>query len=41
MAYLKAGEQQRGRQILVAALKMDPNLPEAQAARRLFGNAPR
>jgi len=37
MAYLKAGDQKRGRQTLDAALKMDPNLPEAQAARQLFG----
>ena len=36
MAYLKAGNPQRGRQTLEAALKMDPNLPEAQAARQVF-----
>jgi tetratricopeptide (TPR) repeat protein len=39
MAYLKAGDQKRGRQTLDAALKMDPNLPEAQAARQVFGIA--
>jgi len=39
MAYLKAGDPQRGRQTLDAALKMDPNLSEAQVARRLFGQS--
>jgi tetratricopeptide (TPR) repeat protein len=37
MAYLKAGDRPRGRQMLDAALKMDPNLPEAQKARQVFG----
>ena len=37
MAYLKAGKPELGRQSLNAALKMNPNLPEAQAARRAFG----
>jgi len=37
MAYLKAGKPERGRQTLDAALKMNPNLPEAQAARQAFG----
>ena len=37
MAYLKAGKPDRGRQTLDAALKMNPNLPEAQAARQAFG----
>jgi tetratricopeptide (TPR) repeat protein len=40
MAYLKAGDPKRGRQTLDAALKMDPNLPEAQAARQVFGIRP-
>ena len=40
MAYLKAGNPQRGRLTLEAALKMDPNLPEAQAARQIFGIRP-
>ncbi len=40
MAYLRAGDQKRGRQTLDAALKMDPNLPEAQAARQVFGIRP-
>jgi len=39
MAYLKAGDQKRGRQTLDAAFKADPNLPEAQAARQVFGIA--
>lgn len=39
MAYLKTGDQKRGRQTLDAAIKMDPNLPEAQAARQAFGMA--
>jgi tetratricopeptide (TPR) repeat protein len=36
MAYLKAGDPKRGRETLDAALKMDPNIPEAQEARRAF-----
>ncbi len=39
MAYLKAGKADRGRETLEAALKMNPNLPEAQAARQAFGVA--
>lgn len=38
MAYQKAGDPKRARQILEAALKLDPNLPEAQAASQLLGN---
>ncbi|HEY4054134.1 MAG TPA: tetratricopeptide repeat protein [Terriglobales bacterium] len=41
MAYLKAGKPERGRQTLDAALKMDPKLPEAQAARQTFGLGPK
>jgi tetratricopeptide (TPR) repeat protein len=41
MAYLKAGKTGRGRQTLDAALKMNPNLPEAQAARQAFGIGPK
>jgi tetratricopeptide (TPR) repeat protein len=37
MAYLKAGKPDRGRETLEAALRMNPNLPEAQAARQAFG----
>ncbi|MGA7415240.1 MAG: tetratricopeptide repeat protein [Bryobacteraceae bacterium] len=37
MAYLKAGKPELGRQSLNAALKMNPNLPEAQVARQAFG----
>ncbi len=37
MAYLKAGKPELGRQTLNAALKMNPNLPEAQLARQAFG----
>ena len=40
MAYLKAGDPKRGRQVLDAALKKDPNLREAQAARQVFGIIP-
>jgi len=40
MAYLKAGDPKRGRQTLDAATKMDPNLPEAQAARQVFAIVP-
>jgi tetratricopeptide (TPR) repeat protein len=39
MAYLKAGDPKRGRQMLDAALEMDPNLPEAHTARQVFGMA--
>jgi Tfp pilus assembly protein PilF len=38
MAYLKAGDANRGRQTFQIALKMDPKLPEAQAAQQMFGN---
>jgi len=38
MAYLKAGDPGRGRRVLEAALKMDPKLPEADEARRVFGS---
>jgi cellulose synthase operon protein C len=41
MAYLKAGDPARGRQNLEAALKMNPNLPEAQMARQIFANTQR
>jgi Tfp pilus assembly protein PilF len=36
MAYLKAGDPKRGRQVFESALKMDPNLPEAQEAKAAF-----
>lgn len=36
MAYLKAGDSKRGRQVFDEAMKMDPKLPEAGAARQLF-----
>lgn len=36
MAYAKAGELGRGRSTLSAALKLDPNLPEAKTAQQLF-----
>jgi hypothetical protein len=32
MAYAKAGDLQRGRSTLDAALKVNPNVPEAKAA---------
>jgi hypothetical protein len=34
---VKAGDPKRGRQVFDAAMKLDPNLPEAQAARELLG----
>jgi tetratricopeptide (TPR) repeat protein len=37
MAYLKSGDPARGRQTLQVALKMNPSLPEAQTARKMFG----
>ena len=36
MAYLKAGQQQRGKEALQVALKMDPTLPEAKTAEALL-----
>jgi tetratricopeptide (TPR) repeat protein len=39
MAYLKTGDSKRGRQLLDAATKMDPKLPEADAARQLFSGS--
>jgi tetratricopeptide (TPR) repeat protein len=37
MACLKAGDASEGHKALEAALKIDPNLPEAQVARQMFG----
>jgi Tfp pilus assembly protein PilF len=39
MAYAKAGDLDRGRSTLKAALKQNPNLPEAKAAQEIFGEA--
>jgi Tfp pilus assembly protein PilF len=36
MAYLKAGDRQRGATVLEQAVKMDPKLPEAQEARQVL-----
>ena len=38
MAYLKDGKTERARETFDAAWKSDPDLPEAQTARQLFGN---
>ena len=38
MAYTKAGDRKRGTAALQAALKLDPNVPEAKAARDLLGS---
>jgi Tfp pilus assembly protein PilF len=35
MAYLKAGDQLRGRQVLEEARRIDPKLPEAASASQL------
>lgn len=40
MAYLKAGKTERARATFEAAWKLNPNLPEAETARRLF-NGPK
>jgi Tfp pilus assembly protein PilF len=37
MAYAKAGNQQRARTTLEDALRVDPNVPEARAAKELVG----
>ena len=39
MAYLKLGQERRGREILQAAFKMDPSLPEAKTAEELLGRS--
>jgi hypothetical protein len=39
MAYAKAGDVTRGRSTLRAALKQNPNLPEAKAAQEILGEA--
>jgi tetratricopeptide (TPR) repeat protein len=39
MAYAKAGDVTRGRSTLRAALKQNPNLPEAKAAQEILGDA--
>lgn len=36
MAYMKAGDHKRGQQVLEAALRMDPRLPEAETARQFL-----
>jgi tetratricopeptide (TPR) repeat protein len=41
MAYVKAGQLQRAHQAFDAALKMDANVPEAEAARRMLLGAGR
>jgi tetratricopeptide (TPR) repeat protein len=38
MACLKAGDVSQGRKALEAALRINPNLPEAQVARQMFGS---
>jgi tetratricopeptide (TPR) repeat protein len=38
MAYLRDGKTERARAMFDAAWKSDPDLPEAQTARQLFGN---
>jgi tetratricopeptide (TPR) repeat protein len=40
MAYAKAGDRTRGLQALTAALKQDPQLPEARLAQQLLTEAP-
>jgi Tfp pilus assembly protein PilF len=40
MAYFKAGNATRGREVLDAAFKKDSSLPEAQMARQVFGIGP-
>jgi hypothetical protein len=37
MAYSKAGDNARGRAALEAALKLNPNLPEAKMAQQTIG----
>ena len=37
MAYAKTGDAERGRAILAAALKKNPNVPEAKMARDVVG----
>jgi tetratricopeptide (TPR) repeat protein len=37
MAYAKGGDRKRGQTTLAAALKVNPNVPEAQVARNVIG----
>jgi tetratricopeptide (TPR) repeat protein len=39
MAYAKGGDSKRGRATLDAALKLNPNLPEAAVAKQVLGNS--
>ncbi|MGE5486397.1 MAG: tetratricopeptide repeat protein, partial [bacterium] len=39
MAYFRAGEKTRARATLDAALRLDPNVPEAKMARELIAGA--
>jgi Tfp pilus assembly protein PilF len=39
MAYARAGNMERGRATLQAALKVDPNTPEAKMAKEVFAHA--
>jgi Flp pilus assembly protein TadD len=39
MAYAKAGDLNRGRATLQAALKLNPNIPEAKLAQEVLGAA--
>jgi Tfp pilus assembly protein PilF len=41
MVYLKLGKEERGREVLDSALKLDPNLPEAAMARAMLPGASR
>ncbi len=41
MAYAKSGDLTRGRNTLEMALKLNPNSPEAKAAKELVGGSPR
>jgi tetratricopeptide (TPR) repeat protein len=41
MAYLKAGDSTKGRQVLQEALRLDPSLPEARMARNVLDEASR
>jgi tetratricopeptide (TPR) repeat protein len=41
MAYAKAGDMKRAREVYGAALRLNPNLPEANTARELIGDVTR
>ena len=40
MVYLKMGDRERGQQNMVAAMKLDPSLPEIRTAQQMLDSMP-